>query len=128
MMDVWLLFSLFKPFIDIILQTYIETLRVPPDEAKDSDMDCNGDISKTAWQNGFEYNRSNFYCKINNLSFRSIHEKIQQNSTSIYLEKIKKRNLRKVKLCHYFNRFIYPLFYILFTVLFWTVGLINHFK
>ena len=57
MMDVWLLFSLFKPFIDIILQTYIETLRVPPDEAKDSDIDCSVDISKTAWQNGLKYTR-----------------------------------------------------------------------
>ena len=28
MMDVWLLFNLSKPFIDIILQTYMEYLRV----------------------------------------------------------------------------------------------------
>ena len=27
MIDAWLLFSLFKPFVDIIVQTYIETLR-----------------------------------------------------------------------------------------------------
>ena len=49
MMDIWLLFGLFKPFIDIILQTYIETLRAH--EAKDGDKDFIGDISKTAWQN-----------------------------------------------------------------------------
>ena len=57
MMDVWLLFSLFKPFIDIILQTYIETLRVPPNETKDSDIDCSVDIAKTAWKNGLKYTR-----------------------------------------------------------------------
>ena len=45
MMDIWLLFGLFKPFIDIILQTYIETLRVHPELAKD------GEVSKTVWQN-----------------------------------------------------------------------------
>ena len=28
MIDVWLMFNLFKPFLDIIIQTYIETLRV----------------------------------------------------------------------------------------------------
>ena len=28
MVDVWLMFNLFKPFLDIIIQTYIETLRV----------------------------------------------------------------------------------------------------
>ena len=27
MIDTWLLFNLFKPFVDIIMQTYIETLR-----------------------------------------------------------------------------------------------------
>ena len=27
MIDIWLLFNLFKPFVDILLQTYIETLR-----------------------------------------------------------------------------------------------------
>ena len=27
MVDTWLLFNLFKPFVDIIMQTYIETLR-----------------------------------------------------------------------------------------------------
>ena len=50
MMDIWLLFGLFKPFIDIILQTYIETLRVHPDEVKDDEELC-GDIIKTAWKN-----------------------------------------------------------------------------
>ena len=50
MMDIWLLFGLFKPFIDIILQTYIETLRVHPDEGKD-DEELRGDILKTAWKN-----------------------------------------------------------------------------
>ena len=27
MIDIWLLFNLFKPFVDIIMQTYIETLK-----------------------------------------------------------------------------------------------------
>ena len=27
MIDIWLLFNLFKPFVDIIMQTYIETQR-----------------------------------------------------------------------------------------------------
>ena len=27
MIDIWLLFNMFKPFIDIIMQTYIETQR-----------------------------------------------------------------------------------------------------
>ena len=45
MIDIWLLFSLLKPFVDIIVQTYIETLRENPEEQK-------GDLEedkKTAW-------------------------------------------------------------------------------
>ena len=34
MIDVWLLFNLFKPFVDIIMQTYIETQR-DQNEARD---------------------------------------------------------------------------------------------
>ena len=48
MMDIWLLFGLFKPFIDIILQTYIETLRDNPEESKDNGIEfAGGDNSKT---------------------------------------------------------------------------------
>ena len=51
MMDIWLLFGLFKPFIDIILQTYIETLRDNPEEVKESGLDVGSDNSKSAWMN-----------------------------------------------------------------------------
>ena len=66
MMDIWLLFGLFKPFIDIILQTYIETLRVHPDEGKD-DEELRGDILKTAWKN-------NEKVKMNELKYYLIFE------------------------------------------------------
>ena len=32
MMDVWLLFNLSKPFIDVIIQTYMEYLRIDDDD------------------------------------------------------------------------------------------------
>ena len=65
-MDIWLLFGLFKPFIDIILQTYIETLRVHPDEGKDDEV-LRGDILKTAWKN-------NEKVKMNELKYYLIFE------------------------------------------------------
>ena len=34
MIDCWLIFNLLKPFVDIIVQTYIETLRDNPDDEK----------------------------------------------------------------------------------------------
>ena len=32
MIDIWLIFNLLKPFVDILVQTYIETLRQEEDE------------------------------------------------------------------------------------------------
>ena len=47
MIDIWLLFSLLKPFVDIIVQTYIETLREHPDEIKAAEEEKNE--KKAAW-------------------------------------------------------------------------------
>ena len=48
MIDIWLLFSLLKPFVDILVQTYIETLRENPDENK---TDVDDSSMKMAWSN-----------------------------------------------------------------------------
>ena len=48
MIDIWLLFSLLKPFVDILVQTYIETLRENPDENK---TDVDDSTMKMAWSN-----------------------------------------------------------------------------
>ena len=45
MIDIWLILSLLKPFVDIIVQTYIETLRDNTDDQKDYSDEEN----KTAW-------------------------------------------------------------------------------
>ena len=50
MIDIWLLFGLFKPFIDIIMHTYIETLRDNPDEPKQEE------VEKEAWTGGIKVN------------------------------------------------------------------------
>ena len=46
MIDIWLIFNLMKPFVDIMVQTYVETMREHPDEKEDEDDDV--DI-KPAW-------------------------------------------------------------------------------
>ena len=45
MIDIWLILSLLKPFVDIIVQTYIETLRDNTDDQKD----YSDEEKKTAW-------------------------------------------------------------------------------
>ena len=39
MIDCWLIFNLLKPFIDIIVQTYIETLRDNNDDHKKDEQE-----------------------------------------------------------------------------------------
>ena len=48
MIDIWLLFNLMKPFVDIMVQTYVETMRVHPDEVG-ADKEDIISVSKSAW-------------------------------------------------------------------------------
>ena len=48
MIDIWLLFNLMKPFVDIMVQTYVETMRVHPDEVE-ADKEDIISVSKSAW-------------------------------------------------------------------------------
>ena len=52
MMDVWLLFSLFKPFVDIIVQTYIESLRDSQNGKSDEDE------QRQAWKDEIKIEKS----------------------------------------------------------------------
>ena len=48
MIDYWLIFNLLKPFVDIIVQTYIETLREDNKDGKEEEKEK--DISRNnAW-------------------------------------------------------------------------------
>ena len=49
MIDYWLIFNLLKPFIDIIVQTYIETLRDNPDDHKREEVEEEKETSKEVW-------------------------------------------------------------------------------
>ena len=50
MIDYWLIFNLLKPFVDIIVQTYIETLREDNKDGKEESPIVKEDISRNnAW-------------------------------------------------------------------------------
>ena len=53
MIDYWLIFNLLKPFVDIIVQTYIETLREDNKDGKEEEKESpivKEDISRNnAW-------------------------------------------------------------------------------
>ena len=49
MIDFWLIFNLLKPFIDIIVQTYIETIRDNPDDNKKEEEEAENNNAKELW-------------------------------------------------------------------------------
>merc|ERR1719462_1194090 len=97
MIDVWLIFNLLKPFIDIIVQTYIESLR----EA-DSTKDEVEPLEKQAWID--EENAEN------DQKLRSKDEKKQQKAMNSFYEKAAKKNEKKIRFWKTFARTIYPIF------------------
>ena len=52
MIDYWLIFSLLKPFVDIIVQTYIENMR------EDDRNTVLEETTNMAWTNSMEYSKS----------------------------------------------------------------------
>ena len=78
MLDCWLIFSLLKPFVDIIVQTYIHTLRQEYQETPVTE----------AWS------------------------KNQRNWKIVFWQT--------------FVRVVYPVFFLIFIVIFWLVGLVYY--
>ena len=74
MIDCWLIFSLLKPFVDTLVQTYIHTLREAP--------------VTQAWTK----NQKNW----------------------------------KIDFCQIFVRVVYPVFFLVFILIFWLVGLVYY--
>jgi len=115
MIDVWLIFNLLKPFIDIIVQTYIESLR----EAE-QDKDEVALSEKQAW---VEEDANE-----NEQKLRSKDEKKQQKAMNSFYEKAAKKNEKKIRFWKTFARRIYPIFCIIFIILFWVLGMVVYNK
>ena len=99
MIDVWLLFSLMKPFVDIIINTYIENVR-GENEAQNKEEVLIQDGKSLAW----------------NKQSRKRND-VSQSGPSQTIEN-----------CKYFSRVLYPIFYIIFMILFWIIGLYQYFN
>ena len=107
MIDVWLLFNLLKPFIDIIVNTYIENLR---DAKKPQKAEATLDNSlrvSSAWQK---------------VGLAPLAPTYKINKTGSYVEP-ENSNQDTIDKCKYFLRTIYPFFYLVFLLLFWVIGL-----
>ena len=87
MIDCWLIFSLLKPFVDIIVQTYIQTL---------GPLGTEGDSQ--VWR------------------------RTKKNRNTAGDKQYRRR------ICLKFVRVVYPVFFIVFVLVFWLVGLSHYSK
>ena len=99
MIDVWLLFNLMKPFVDIIINTYIENVRGENETNKKKEVFYERNSSAWDKQAG------------------------KQKLPEIAVPRSPSKTIENSK---YFSRVIYPIFCLVFTILFWIIGLYKY--
>ena len=104
MIDVWLLFNLMKPFVDIIINTYIENVRGENESNKKKEV-------------FYERNSSAWDKQPGQQKLPEVQVSNNKHSPSQTIEKSK-----------YFSRVLYPIFCIVFTILFWIIGLYKYYN
>ena len=130
MMDVWLIFNLLLPFMEVLLHTYMDYLRnddereinhhgttIKPNNEEDNKDDEQG-ITKVLPINNTEMN----------LNLISRNEEIQVNALKTHYanlekEKRSKRNLRRLALCMKFAHVYNPVAALSFVSIYWILGL-----
>ena len=124
MIDIWLLFNLFKPFVDIIMQTFIESLKT--DEEEGREVNHHGKTIKVGQvgqeeQLRYEEDKTN---KVTPDILRSRDEKKQKDALVRYYKHMdrKKKSRVMIAFCKKFSRVYYPIACVVFIVIFWIVG------
>ena len=59
---------------------------------------------------------------------RAVDERTQQRAMGEFYDNIKVENLHKIKICKTFVRVIYPVFCVIFVILFWMTGLVHYYQ
>merc|ERR1712098_744357 len=90
MIDIWLIFNLTKPFVDILMQTYVETLR--------ENEEPSGQKEVHAWEE----------------NLRAADESKQKNALENYYSRAVQNRKRHIGLVKTFLKIIYPGFCLLF--------------
>ena len=124
MMDVWLIFNLLLPFMEVLLHTYMDYLR----EDEDREINHHGTTIKpnqTEEEGGITLvlpaESSN-----SNMDLISRNEKTQVSALKkhyLMMEKKRKKNKKRLDFCHKIAHVYNPLAAITFVLVYWAVGL-----
>ena len=122
MINIWLIFNLLFPFIEVLLHTYMDLLR----DEEDRNINHHGTTIKP----GGDDNESSVI-KVNpvpttkSMDLVSRDEEIQVNALKRHYAALNqtKKNQRKLETCRRFALIYIPILAIFFVCVYWTVGL-----
>ena len=122
MIDVWLLASLIKPFFDIILQTYIDSLR----DDTNREINHHGEPRKVgeevAGRNVVQV--TPFDQKTDMKKLKSVDERIQLDALKeLYAKNAGKNCARKIEKMKKISRKLNPAACFVFVVVYWIIGI-----
>ena len=101
MIDIWLLASLFVPFIEVILHTYMDLLR----NVNDREINHHGRVHKVA----------------------GVNETNDVVARQAWLKKAAEKRARKLKICQQVSKIYVPLVASVFIIGWWMLGIFNYY-
>ena len=125
MMDIWLIFNLLLPFMEVLLHTYIDHLR----DDEDREINHHGTPVKPNQEDDEDTNITHVLpaqASSHNVDLISRNEKTQVSALKAHyslLEKQKKKNERRLKICLRFSHVYNPIAALTFVSVYWIFGL-----
>ena len=129
MIDIWLLFNLTKPFVDILVTTYIDSLKT--DESRE--INHHGE-KRTVGEDEETQHKTILVApaKVHHSDLVHTNEALQQKALKIHYDNIKKQKAstkeKKIRKWKRFSLVYNPLICISFVIGYWTMGLNEYFR
>jgi len=137
MVDIWLIFNLFIPFLEVLLHTYKDNLQVEEDREvnhhgktiKAEDFVKNADkkekdLAKPVDVEIEEFVKSN--PRLFDKAFVSTNEEVQHKALKIFYETTAVSQEKKLEILEFIAKVVNPLVIATFVVVYWVVGLIQY--
>jgi len=121
MIDVWLIFNLLLPFIEVLVHSYMDTLR----EDEDREINHHGRPVEVGEAENLPSNA--VMIKVAGKDLVSVDEKVQQKALKSFYDRVDVDNKRKKHLerCQRFTLVYNPMLALIFVAAYWIIGLFH---
>ena len=130
MIDIWLLFNLTKPFVDILVTTYIDSLKT--DESRE--INHHGETRRVGEDDDGTPHRTILVtpAKIHPSDLVDTNEAVQQKALKIHYENLKRQKAstreNKIRWWKRFSLVTNPIICVAFVIGFWAMGLNEYYR